>query len=59
MWYFFSGTKAFFLSVLCVFLAMLSKEQGVTVVAVCCIYEAFIVQKVAMFLLITWIWLKH
>ena len=31
----------------CATVAMLCKEQGITVIAVCCVYEIFIVQKVS------------
>ncbi|XP_057340182.1 protein O-mannosyl-transferase Tmtc3 [Microplitis mediator] len=34
------------MSMLCVFIAMLCKEQGITATAVCVVYEIFVVQKV-------------
>ena len=35
------------LTVIMVAIAMLCKEQGITVIAVCCVYEVFIAQKVS------------
>ena len=35
------------LTVVMVTIAMLCKEQGITVVAVCCVYEVFIAQRVS------------
>ena len=34
------------LTVMLVTIAMLCKEQGITVIGVCCVYEVFIAQKV-------------
>ena len=35
-------------TVLLVAIAMLCKEQGITVIGVCCVYEVFVAQKVRM-----------
>lgn len=44
---FFIGWKHLMLSVVCLGIAMLCKEQGITVAGVCALYEIFIAQKVS------------
>lgn len=41
-----SAWRPMMTSMICVFIAMLCKEQGITATAVCVLYEIFVVQKV-------------
>jgi len=41
-----SGWKSLTLSVVCLCVAMLCKEQGITIAGVCALYEVFIALKV-------------
>lgn len=42
----FAGWKPLTLSVVCLSVAMLCKEQGITIAGVCALYEVFVAQKV-------------
>ena len=44
---FISEWKPLLLTVALVTVAMLCKEQGITVIGVCCVYEVFVVQQVS------------
>ncbi|KAF0764454.1 protein O-mannosyl-transferase TMTC3, partial [Aphis craccivora] len=41
----YSGWKSLTLSVVCLSVAMLCKEQGITIAGVCALYEIFVAQK--------------
>jgi hypothetical protein len=45
-YFYFSGWKPLTLSVVCLSVAMLCKEQGITIAGVCVLYEVFVAQKV-------------
>lgn len=44
--YFILGWKPLTFSIVCLGIAMLCKEQGITIAGVCALYEVFVAQKV-------------